>query len=101
MAVNRTSSAPWKKIRAIAKHRARAEGLVRCPIQGCGVLLDYEVGRTPRSAEVDHIVPHSHGGSDEWENLRVICRQCNQSKGNRGAPKKVGFHEPIRNSGRW
>jgi hypothetical protein len=28
--------------------------------------------------EVDHIVPKSAGGSDDPENLRLLCRSCNQ-----------------------
>lgn len=29
----------------------------------------------------DHIVPLAHGGTDEWENLRVLCRTCNSKLG--------------------
>lgn len=32
---------------------------------------------------IDHIVPHSKGGSDEEANLRTLCRRCNSKKGNR------------------
>ena len=28
--------------------------------------------------EIDHILPRSHGGLDQPENLRVLCRTCNQ-----------------------
>ena len=31
--------------------------------------------------EVDHIIPVSSLGSDEFENLQVICRACNMAKG--------------------
>jgi CRISPR/Cas system Type II protein with McrA/HNH and RuvC-like nuclease domain len=30
--------------------------------------------------EIDHFVPRSRGGGDEWENLRVACRPCNRKK---------------------
>lgn len=32
--------------------------------------------------QIDHIVPRSHGGTDNKENLRVLCSACNQGKSN-------------------
>jgi len=32
---------------------------------------------------LDHIIPWSHGGPDTVDNLRVLCRRCNSSRGNR------------------
>lgn len=32
---------------------------------------------------LDHIVPHSHGGPETVENLRVLCRPCNSRKRDR------------------
>ena len=32
---------------------------------------------------IDHIQPRSKGGTDDLKNLRILCRQCNSSKGNR------------------
>ena len=35
--------------------------------------------------QVEHIVPHSRGGSDRVSNLCIACEPCNQAKGNRTA----------------
>ena len=32
--------------------------------------------------EVEHVLPRSHGGSDEESNLALSCRACNLYKGN-------------------
>ncbi|MBR6887399.1 MAG: HNH endonuclease [Selenomonadaceae bacterium] len=31
-------------------------------------------------ADIDHIVPQKHGGSDELWNLQCLCKHCNRSK---------------------
>jgi hypothetical protein len=42
----------------------------------CGAQL------TVRDAELDHIVPWSAGGSDQSDNLRVLCQPCNADRSN-------------------
>ena len=79
MATSRTGTSKWKNVVMRRRHQARAEGLTHCP--ECHVQLDWEQGRTPTSAEVDHIIPHAHGGPDSFDNTRIICRKCNQSLG--------------------
>lgn len=37
----------------------------------------------PSAPEVDHIIPLSRGGSHTYDNLRCLCRRCNQIKGSR------------------
>jgi hypothetical protein len=48
-----------------------------------------EICSSTHALEVDHIKPRALGGSDEPENLRVLCRSCNQRAAVRvfGAPK--------------
>lgn len=36
-----------------------------------------------RKLTIDHIVPKSKGGSDDWDNLVVACSSCNIKKGDR------------------
>ena len=41
--------------------------------------------------EFDHIKPFSKGGGETPENLRLICRTCNQ----RAAIRKVGLEKMV------
>src|SRR5690606_9438228 len=36
---------------------------------------------------LDHLVPHSKGGSNEATNLVTSCKRCNDSRGNRSVPR--------------
>lgn len=57
----------------------------KCPVcgkqslflPGRGNVIDGHV-----KLHIDHIVPISKGGSNEDDNLRIICAKCNLSKGN-------------------
>ena len=33
--------------------------------------------------EIDHIKPVSKGGTDDMNNLQILCKKCNCSKGNK------------------
>lgn len=101
MTTSRTGTTHWLKARARALRLAQGNAVTRCPY--CQVELDYNQGRQPHSAEVDHIVPHANGGRNDPENLQVLCRRCNQSKGNRPAPKRatVLAAKPLKTSRRW
>jgi len=83
MGTSRTGTARWKHLRRQALRDAQHRGQTHCLL--CPALLDYEVGRIPNSAEADHILPHSRGGQDTLDNIRIICRHCNQSRGARTA----------------
>lgn len=101
MATSRTGTSQWKKVRKRALHLAQVRGHAHCPY--CQVELDYKVSRTPASAEPDHITPHAKGGQDRLDNVAVCCRRCNQSKGNRLAPKgsTVLDAKPLKTSREW
>ena len=99
MTTSRTGTATWKRVRAQAIARAKRNGVTHC--RHCNVPLDYINGRTPASAEPDHLVPYSMGGKDHIDNLEVICRQCNQSKGHRAAPKAKNAPAPLKTSRKW
>ena len=36
-----------------------------------------------RAATVDHVIPRSRGGLNEWENVVACCDRCNSRKGDR------------------
>jgi ATP adenylyltransferase len=47
----------------------------RCEL--CGISAD------KKALEVDHIIPRSHGGSDDISNFQSLCYSCNSMKSNR------------------
>jgi ATP adenylyltransferase len=65
----------------------------RCEL--CGVAdgdANYEE-RLP--LHVDHIVPRSKGGSNDLDNLQVLCRACNLGKSDRDDTDFRGAVEPV------
>ncbi len=50
----------------------------------CNSALLIPFDRAEKSgATVEHIVPRTHGGTDELTNLAIACRRCNVGKGTR------------------
>ncbi|MBD1541033.1 HNH endonuclease [Arthrobacter sp. IA7] len=100
MATSRTGTATWKRRRAHALREAQAHGRTHCPY--CRCQLDYDLSLKPNSAEVDHVIPFGTLGHDNGP-LDVICRACNQSKGNRAAPRAAGVltRKPLSTSRKW
>jgi 5-methylcytosine-specific restriction endonuclease McrA len=85
--MSRTSTWTWKQLRTKAKTQAQAQGQWACPI--CQTPIDWEYPGRPNSPEVDHIIPHSQGGPDNINNVRVICRTCNRKLGGKNGHQKT------------
>ena len=52
-----------------------------CPY--CARKMKQRIKGTPlhiTSATRDHILPRCRGGSDETDNLRTVCSECNQNR---------------------
>lgn len=98
---SRTGTTEWLRIRAYILKRDEANDVTHC--RYCNTRLNYKVSRQPNSAEPDHIVPWERGGRNTEHNLISICRRCNQSKGNRNAPKQATLTKakPLRVSRQW
>ena len=81
-AVSRTSTKEHKQFRKQVLARAQAMGITHCP--ACGTKLQYNNNgqRKPNSAEADHIIPASLGGTNHADNGRVLCAKCNSRRGN-------------------
>ena len=80
--VSRTSTREHKQFRKQVLARAQAMGITHCP--ACGIKLQYnnDGQRKPNSAEADHIIPASLGGTNHPDNGRVLCAKCNSRRGN-------------------
>ena len=88
VATSRTGTTRYLRNRKTVLRQARANGLTHCPgyerrggsHRNCGRELDYDTPQTDASAEADHIIDAQYGGTDDVENLRVICRACNRER---------------------
>ena len=80
--MSRTSTKEHKQFRKQVLARAQAMGITHCP--ACGTKLQYNNNgqRKPNSAEADHIIPASLGGTNHPDNGRVLCAKCNSRRGN-------------------
>lgn len=53
----------------------------------CGKKVYFGYGAT-----VDHYVPLKKGGTNDFENLVLMCKDCNEAKGSKIVPPSVGAH---------
>lgn len=104
MATSRTGTAKYLRNRARVLRQAQADGLTHCPgVDGrtCGVKLDYDTPLLPNSAETDHILEHRNGGTDDIDNLRVICRADNLARNRTRTPAPVPAADDFPTSRAW
>jgi 5-methylcytosine-specific restriction endonuclease McrA len=47
----------------------------------CNRAIVVALDGSPSSATVEHIVPQTHGGTDDADNLALACAGCNSAKG--------------------
>ena len=64
-----------------------------CP--GCSKPMDLHLSFINRERRVfeatwDHIVPKSEGGTDAWDNMQLLCRGCNEERGELTNRQKPG-----------
>jgi hypothetical protein len=66
-----------------ALNAAYTNGLRRCPCCNVQLVWKANVGNIQKNlATVDHMVARSIGGPDTSDNMFVMCRQCNEDRGN-------------------
>lgn len=91
MATSRTGTAKWKRLRTQAIRQARRNGQTHCPL--CRTEIQWDTHGEPFSPEADHIVEKARGGADALENIRIICRHCNGTRGGHvGRARKAQRH---------
>ena len=65
------------ELRQYRSYKHTLYGLQEGKCNGCEVLLPF------RNLTIDHIIPRSRGGTDDPDNLQLLCGACNSTKGNR------------------
>lgn len=63
--------------------------------RSCDQVMRFGKGGKGCHATLDHIVPRSLGGSDEEDNLQLLCNECNVKKGNKIEPRVDGGPLPL------
>lgn len=101
---SRTGTAKWKNLRRKVLRDAIEAGMTSCPFCHRPLFFGKRPVGTyrPDQAEVDHIIPDELGGRTVYENLRVLCADCNKRRRarERRTPPVAG-RQPLRVSRRW
>ena len=61
----------------------------------CGIPID---ARSNIAPHIDHIIPKSNGGSDDYDNRALTCEFCNKAKGTRSLEEFLDWLEWIKSS---
>lgn len=68
----------------------------KCCNCGINTPLDYKGLCMPNSPEMDHVIPLCKGGQHTWDNVQLLCRRCNQNKGDsNGTDKDISQRATI------
>ena len=65
------------ELRQYRSYKHTLFGIQEGKCNGCEVLFPF------RNMTIDHILPRSRGGTDDPDNLQLLCGACNSTKGNR------------------
>lgn len=52
----------------------------QCASCGCDTPIEHRGTYLPTAPELDHIIPLSKGGTHTYNNIQLLCRQCNADK---------------------
>ena len=63
-----------------------------CP--SCQKLMNFGIGGGPY-ATIDHVIPRSLGGTNQEDNLQLLCKECNEEKADRLDPRVDGGPLPL------
>ena len=63
------------ELRRFRSHKHTMYGIQEGKCNGCEVLFPF------RNMTIDHITPRARGGTDDPQNLQLLCAACNSTKG--------------------
>lgn len=68
---------------ALSGHRVWAGVIIAAAVGHLSGKRSWRGELSPTSATLDHVIPHSQGGTDDMDNLVTCCWRENRDKGNR------------------
>ena len=77
-------NSPYTPLMVFNRNKWRCN-LCGCKVQKKNIYAD-------NAAEIDHVLPLSKGGVDEYWNVQTLCRACNSKKGNSKQGQLSIFH---------